>query len=340
VAHLIDGVSVPIPPTARTRCCQKKVPGTFDKKLANRQRNWSICETKLIINGTNFLPGGFVLAKFLTLGLTIYVFTAGAQMNKTVLVPVPHYGFDPTESAVPWKILKAAGVHIVFATPDGKVAAADRRMVTGDGLPAILKSSLMATPDSVETYREMEASDEFQNPISYDQIQPQEYDGLMLPGGHDKGMREYLESPILQRIVAYFFDHDKIVGAICHGTLLAGRSVSLDDPSRTGRSVLWGRKTTGLTRNQELIAYQLTRLVLGDYYRTYSVPMEDELVSYLESPNDFSSGPGIPIPLKRDTDDDLSAGFTVRDGKYLSARWPGDAHLFGHQFVDLLNVSR
>jgi protease I len=41
----------------------------------------------------------------------------------------------------------------------------------------------------------------------------------LLPGGHDKGMREYLESPVLQKNVAYFFDHNMAVGAICHGTL-------------------------------------------------------------------------------------------------------------------------
>ena len=30
------------------------------------------------------------------------------------------------------------------------------------------------------------------------------------------------------------------------------------------------------------------------------------------------------------------AGFTVRDGKYLSARWPGDANRFAEEFVTLL----
>lgn len=256
---------------------------------------------------------------------------------KAVLIPLPSYGFDPTESAVPWQILKHGGTHIVFATPDGRTAAADRRMLTGVDLPFLLKRSLMADAIAVRSYLEMQASEEFQNPIPYAQIQPEAFDAILLPGGHDKGMREYLESTILQRAVAAFFDFGKPVGAICHGTLLAARSVSFNDPSRLGKSVLWGRKTTGLTRTQELIAYQLTRLWLGDYYRTYSTAMADELVSYLRDPADYSRGPGWPIPLARDTDSDLRAGFTVRDGNYLSARWPGDAHKFGSEFVRMLN---
>lgn len=37
-------------------------------------------------------------------------------MEKTVLIPIPSTDFDPTEVSVPWKILKAAGVKVIFAT--------------------------------------------------------------------------------------------------------------------------------------------------------------------------------------------------------------------------------
>lgn len=259
-------------------------------------------------------------------------FVAKSEPSKTVLIPLPGYGFDPTESSVPWKKIFSRGHHIVFATPDGRPAQADLRMVTGEALPSLLKKSLMAQPEAVSLYREMTQSAEFQHPISYDQIQPEQFDALLLVGGHDKGMRAYLESKTLQKIVAFFYEHDYPVGAICHGTLLAARSIS----SNSGRSVLWGRKTTGLTRQQEMIAYKLTRLWLGDYYRTYQIPMMDELVSYLQSPNDYFRGPGFPIPLKRDSEDDLKPGFVVRDGKYLSARWPGDAYRFANDFVEMV----
>jgi putative intracellular protease/amidase len=32
----------------------------------------------------------------------------------------------------------------------------------------------------------------------------------------------------------------------------------------------------------------------------------------------------------------LGAAFAVQDGNYVSARWPGDAYLFGRRFTDLL----
>ena len=100
-----------------------------------------------------------------------------------VLVPVPRYGFDPVEFPIPWKTLKEAGVQVVFATPDGQPAAADRVTLTGEGLPAPLRNALMADSGAIAAYKEMERAPEFQNPISYEQIRTQDFDGLILPGG-------------------------------------------------------------------------------------------------------------------------------------------------------------
>ena len=250
-----------------------------------------------------------------------------------VLIPLPDFGFDPTEAGVPWRKLQVAGHETLFATPSGKPAVADPRMVTGVDLPCLLKATLMAEPEAVTAYLEMSQSRDFLAPLSYAGIRQDTFDALLLPGGHDKGMRSYLESPVLQAVVAHFFERKKPVGAICHGTLLAARSQS----KATGKSVLWGLKTTGLTRRQERIAFQLTRLWLGDYYRTYPVAMADELISCLRSPQDYDPGPGFPIPRARDSDSNLKPGFTVLDGNYLSARWPGDAYRFGRDFVRLLS---
>jgi putative intracellular protease/amidase len=182
----------------------------------------------------------------------------------------------------------------------------------------------------------MEKSPEFQNPISYEQVQAETFDGLLIPGGHDKGVRVLLESAPIQRVAAYFFDHGKPVAAICHGLLLLARSRSAEDPERVRHSVLWGRKTTGLTRRQEILSYQLTRAWMGDHYRTYDTTVQDEVVSVLRSPSDFSTGPGFPIPSQRDSAANLRAGYTVLDGNYLSARWPGDVHKFSSDFLRLL----
>ena len=53
----------------------------------------------------------------------------------------------------------------------------------------------------------------------------------------------------------------------------------------------------------------------------------------LAKPSDFHEG---PKSLQRDTLARPETGFTVRDGNYLSARWPGDAHAFALAFDALL----
>jgi protease I len=246
----------------------------------------------------------------------------------TLLMPLPDSDFDPTESGVPWRTMRDHGHRVVFATPSGRTARADPKMVTGEGL-GILSPLLKADANGRSAYLEMEQSDAgFRRPISYGEIRAADFDGLILTGGHAPGMRVYLGSGVLQSAVGDFFAQKKPVGAICHGVLLAARS-----SFHPGKSVLYGKKTTALTKQMELIAWRLTRLYLGDYYRTYATTVEDEVRSALARPEDFITG---PLPLRRDSAARLGVGFTVRDGEYLSARWPGDAHRFAAEFAAMI----
>lgn len=246
----------------------------------------------------------------------------------TVLMPLPDSDFDPTESGVPWRTLRARGHGVVFATPGGRPARADAKMVTGAGL-GILAPLLKADANGRSAYLEMEQSDAFRRPISYGEIRAADYDALLLTGGHAPGMRVYLGSGVLQAAVADFFaQQQKPIGAICHGVLLAARSAIAP-----GKSVLYGKQTTALTKQMELAAWTLTRLYLGDYYRTYPTPVEDEVRAALARPEDFIRG---PLPMRRDSPKRLDIGFTVRDGNYVSARWPGDAHRFAAEFAAML----
>ncbi|SPE26230.1 DJ-1/PfpI family protein [Burkholderiales bacterium] len=247
----------------------------------------------------------------------------------TVLIPIPSRDFDPTEAAVPWKILTEAGHDVIFATPDGQPGRADERMLTGRGL-GVLKAVLIADANGRRAYQEMAASRAFQHPRRHVDLRIEDFDALVLPGGHAPGMRAYLESPVLQTLVTAVFGQGRPVGAICHGVLLAARSRAAD-----GRSVLFGRKTTALTRQLELTAWALTALWLGSYYRTYPTPVQDEVSQALASPSDFLAG---PIAITRDAPARLGPGFTVRDGRYLSARWPGDAHRFASEFAAMLGA--
>ncbi len=280
-----------------------------------------------------------------------------------ILMPLPSNDFDPTEAAVTWKILKAAGHTLEFATPDGMRACADPRMLSGEGLdpwgwiPGLRKLRLIglllrADRAGRHAYGELELDAHFLSPRRYDEVRGDQYDALVLPGGHAAGMRPYLESAVLQAFVADFFDSGKPVAAICHGVLLAARSIS----TTTGRSVLYGRKTTALTWKLERSAWQLTKYLArfwdARYYRTYieskgdaaghwSVEMEVRRAlasehDFLDVPRDASAWFAKTSGVLRDRIDADRPAWVVHDGNYLSARWPGDAHTFAREFAHLL----
>ena len=242
-----------------------------------------------------------------------------------VLIPLPDADFDVTEAAVPWRLLSDAGHEVVFATETGTAAAGDPLLLRG-----VLLGKLGADPEPRRFYAQMIESREFRSPIRWEAIEPDRYDALVLPGGHAPGMRQYLGSELLQRRVAAFWKLERPVAAICHGVLVLARS---KDPA-TGKSVLHAARTTSLTKAQEWVAYAISFWKLGRYYRTYPAYVEDEVRAALDSPAQYLRGPLALTARGTATDD--SAAFVVEDGRYLSARWPGDAYLFARKLVALL----
>jgi putative intracellular protease/amidase len=244
-----------------------------------------------------------------------------------VLLPLPDRDFDTTEVAVPWHYLTTAGHEVVFATEHGGVAPqCDPRLLSG-----VLFGQLGAEPEPIAMYGAMSAAPAYRRPLSWSEVAATDFDGLVLPGGHAPGMRQYLGSLVLQHKVAEFWGLERPVGAICHGVLVLARST---DPG-TGRSVIAQRFTTCLPKYMERIAWSLTAWKLGGYYRTYPAYVQDEVTQALHDVSRFVRG---PLTLhKRGTAVSDSAAFAVRDGNYLSARWPGDAYLFAKTFVRMLS---
>ncbi len=251
--------------------------------------------------------------------------------NIKILIPIPSYGFDPSETAIPWKLFSQEGFKVIFATPKGEKANADSIMLTGKGL-GIWRNLLKAQKDAVLAYKEMYSNKNYCEPLSYKNINPNEFDAIFLPGGHDKGVREYLESPILQSVIPYFFTSGKFVGAVCHGVLLLSASIN----PVTNKSVLYDFKTTSLLKYQEKLAYYLTKSWLGNYYLTYpETTVEDEVISILKNKNQFLHG---NFPILRDKSYNLKYGFSVKDRNYHSARWPGDIYNLSFSFIQSLKL--
>jgi putative intracellular protease/amidase len=284
-----------------------------------------------------------------------------------VLIPIPSRDFDPTEVAVSWSVLKRLGHAVLFATPDGRPGAADDMMLTGQGLdlwgflPGLRRLTaigrvLRANADARQAYTAMLQDQAFTTPLAWPQARCEDFEGLLLPGGHRaRGMRDYLESDVLQKLVAQFFALEKPVAAICHGVLLAARSRRID----ARQSVLFGRKTTALTWTLENKGWTVGRIFRfwdPAYYRTYDdgagnppgyLSVQQEVTRALARPEDFVDVPPDAPDFERktggtarDTWDDERPAFVVRDGAYISARWPGDVHTFARQFAEVLGEKR
>jgi putative intracellular protease/amidase len=212
---------------------------------------------------------------------------------------------------------------------------------------------MRANSDARLAYTEMQQDPAYKKPLSWQDVRREGFDGLLLPGGHRaRGMRQYLESELLQTLVAQFFEAGLPVAAICHGVVLAARS-------RTGdgsHSVLFGRRTTALTWALERKGWLVGRIFRfwdPNYYRTYHdgagnppgfMSVQQEVTRALARAEDFIDVPadapdsGLKMSgMARDTSDDDRAAFVVRDGNYVSARWPGDAHTFARQFAAVLS---
>ncbi|WP_236185999.1 type 1 glutamine amidotransferase domain-containing protein [Pseudomonas protegens] len=249
-----------------------------------------------------------------------------------ILILLPHADYDPSESSLPWQAARDAGFAAQFATPLGMPAYADSRLVSLGFGP--LNPLLMTPAADLARYHTMTRDPAFCSPLPYAGVDPAAYEGLLIPGGHARGMRSLLESEEVRRIILAFFQADKPVAAVCHGPLALARCI---DPA-SGRSVLHGRKVTALLAGpMELAAWLVTAPWLGRYYRTYDHSVEEEIKAALASPADFLPGPWLP---RRDSAEHPERGFVVRDRNLLTARWPGDCHRFANEWASLLQQAR
>jgi putative intracellular protease/amidase len=133
-----------------------------------------------------------------------------------------------------------------------------------------------ATSAACKVYTEMKTSPAIQKPLCWTapsfSLDP--YNLIFFPGGHEKSVRQLLDSPIVHQLMADYFPQTqkpsaKNVAAICHGVMVLSESMLSD-----GKSVLHDVTTTTLPATFEGVAYWGTRAFLGDYYKTYGTCSE------------------------------------------------------------------
>lgn len=134
-----------------------------------------------------------------------------------------------------------------------------------------------AKKDAIALYKQMAASDEMRHPLSWTDpgFTLDAFDVVVLPGGHDKAMRQIIDSAAVQKLLLEYFPQTKkpgrkVVAAICHGVMVLANARDAE-----GRSVIRDCLTTTLPAKMEQAAYWGTRAFLGDYYKTYGAGSED-----------------------------------------------------------------
>ena len=213
----------------------------------------------------------------------------------TILFLLADTGHDPTEVAVPFQIFKSAGFDIHFATESGTSPTCDAKMLEG-----WTASILGATKGAKEAYKMLEREVGWKQPLSWTgaSFDVKGYDAVFLAGGHEKGVRQIIESETVGALLGGYWPltrreggGKKSVVAICHGVQVLANAKGKD-----GRSVLYDAKTTALPGFMEQSIYQATRWWLGDYYKTYgagSPSVESFVTRELESPEQFKNSWGM-----------------------------------------------
>lgn len=247
-----------------------------------------------------------------------------------VVLLMADYGNDPTEAATPFAIFSEAGFEVSFATETGKVPRCDERMLSG-----VTQKLLGAAQPAIEQHEAMIKSEQINKPLSWTSpsFSLSAFDLVFLPGGHDKGMQQYIISESLHKHLAEYMpltqrsnkQSPKICAAICHGVQVLAAANGKD-----GKSVIHDFETTSLTSFMEGMAFWGTRMFLGDYYKTFGYGTDDVEVAVRNRLDD---------PEKQyKTGGSMSTPFVHADPKYnyLSARYPPDADLLAKETVKLV----
>lgn len=186
-----------------------------------------------------------------------------------------------------------------------------------------------------------------------------DYDFLFFPGGHQKGVRQVIESEKLHRLIGDYFvltrraevDGDegrgkKGIGAVCHGVevlayaqawfsdkdpeynaVLANSTTPVPETPYTKKSILTPLATTTLPGPWEQGIYHLTSPWLGDYYKTFGP--DSPTVELIVRANVANLKKQFRCNLN------MMSKFVVEDSqwRYWSGRWPGDTEALARACV-------
>ncbi len=134
------------------------------------------------------------------------------------------------EFAAPYLVFEATGYEITTASPLGGLSPVDENSMS------------CSNPEEWDKCIKI-----LRNTTPLSEINYKEYDALFIPGGHGP-MFDLANDVLVQEIVEYFYNNDKIISAVCHGP--AGLVLAKD---KNGISILKDKKVTCFTNKEEKI---------------------------------------------------------------------------------------
>jgi len=134
------------------------------------------------------------------------------------------------EFATPYLVFEATGYEITTASPLGGLSPVDETSMSC--------SNPMEWDKCIKILR---------NTIKLSEIDYSKYDAVFLPGGHGP-MFDLANDTLVKEVVEYFYSHNKIISAICHGP--AGLLLAKDN---NGNSILKNKQITSFTNQEEHI---------------------------------------------------------------------------------------
>ena len=170
--------------------------------------------------------------------------------------------------------VEKAGYSVTIASPSGGKIPID---------PESLMVSEMATAVGLEGavakhYRDREFMDRLEQTVKVADVRAADYAAIYLAGGHG-ALFDFAESADLARVVADFYEADRIVSAVCHGP-----SGLLDVRLGGGQLLVAGRNVTGFSwvevRRDDAVPFSLEERLkdAGAHYSKAAVPFTSHVV--------------------------------------------------------------
>lgn len=209
-----------------------------------------------------------MLLRKISLFLFVWVFATFCSTlvaaEKTILLIMTSYsgelapghptGYWAEEFVIPCRIFLDSGFSVSVSTVQGKVPVADpaslndemTRMIKSDDLSKILKET-----------------------ISLSDVDPGEYDGIFIVGGHGVLWDLVYDNNVDRIVNQILLCPEKVVSAVCHGPAAL---VHVKDFN--GKSILMDRKVTGFSLTEELGA--------NLYQAVKDSPLQGQLATWLD----------------------------------------------------------